>query len=149
VSGANAVAVVVSLAAGIGSSVQAAIVGRLGDRIGSIEALGFSMLVAGVSGVALLLVVRQSADGIASAARQPVWLWLGGALSAFIVLSFTVATPRIGVTAVIALAIAGQLVMAAVIDALGLFGFDRVPLHWPRIIGIVLLAGGAALSLRK
>jgi transporter family-2 protein len=149
VSGANAVAVVVSLAAGIGSSVQAAIVGRLGDRIGSIEALGFSMLVAGVSGVALLLVVRQSADGIASAARQPVWLWLGGALSAFIVLSFTVATPRIGVTAVIALAIAGQLVMAAVIDALGLFGFDRVPLHWPRIVGIALLAGGAALSLRK
>ena len=117
-SGANAVAVVVSLAAGIGSSVQAAIVGRLGNRIGSIEALGFSMLVAGASGVALLLVVRQSADGIASAVRQPVWLWLGGALSAFIVLSFTVATPRIGVTAVIALAIAGQLLMAAVIDAL-------------------------------
>jgi transporter family-2 protein len=149
VSGANAVAVVVSLAAGIGSSVQAAIVGRLGDRIGSIEALGFSMLVAGVTGVALLLVVRQSADGIASAVRQPVWLWLGGALSAFIVLSFTVATPRIGVTAVIALAIAGQLLMAAVIDALGLFGFERAPLHWPRILGIVLLAGGAALSLRK
>jgi bacterial/archaeal transporter family-2 protein len=149
VSGANAVAVVVSLAAGIGSSVQAAIVGRLGDRIGSIEALGFSMLVAGVSGIALLLVVRQSTDGIASAVRQPVWLWLGGALSAFIVLSFTVATPRIGVTAVIALAIGGQLLMAAVIDALGLFGFERVPLHWPRIVGIVLLAGGAALSLRK
>jgi hypothetical protein len=34
VSGGNAVAVVLSLAARLGSSVQAAIVGELGDRIG-------------------------------------------------------------------------------------------------------------------
>src|SRR4051812_1602910 len=106
------------------------------------------MLIAGTTGVALLLVVRQSAGGIAEGFRQPVWLWLGGALSAFIVLSFTVATPRIGVAAAIGLAIGGQLVMAAIIDRLGLFGFDRVPLHWPRVVGIVLLATGAALSLR-
>jgi uncharacterized membrane protein YdcZ (DUF606 family) len=39
--------------------------------------------------------------------------------------------------------------MGAVIDHFGLLGSDRIALHWPRVLGIVLLAAGAALSLRK
>jgi hypothetical protein len=30
-----------------------------------------------------------------------------------------------------------------------LFGLDRIPLHWPRLLGIALLGAGAALSLKK
>ena len=81
--------------------------------------------------------------------HQPAWLWLGGVLSAFILLSITFAAPRIGVAAAIGLVITGQLLVAAAIDRFGWFGFERIPLHWPRVLGIVLLAGGAALSLRK
>ena len=29
------------------------------------------------------------------------------------------------------------------------FGSERIALHWPRLLGIGLLAAGAALSLRK
>jgi len=141
--------VTLSLAAGAGASVQAAILGRLGDRVGAIEALGFSTLVAAGTGVLVLFVARRSLHGISASFQQPLWLWLGGVLSAFIVLSVTVATPRIGVTAVISLLIAGQLVVATVIDRFGWFGFERIPLHWTRVLGIVLLAGGAALSLRR
>jgi uncharacterized membrane protein YdcZ (DUF606 family) len=39
--------------------------------------------------------------------------------------------------------------MGAVIDRFGLFGLDQIALHWPRVVGIVLLGAGAALSLRK
>jgi transporter family-2 protein len=45
--------------------------------------------------------------------------------------------------------IAGQLAMGAVIDRFGLFGVDQIALHWPRLLGIALLAVGAVLSLRK
>jgi uncharacterized membrane protein YdcZ (DUF606 family) len=45
--------------------------------------------------------------------------------------------------------IAGQLVMAAVIDRSGLFGSERIGLGWPRLTGLALLALGAALSLRS
>ena len=45
--------------------------------------------------------------------------------------------------------IAGQLVMGAAIDRWGLLGSDRIALHWPRLVGIVLLAAGAALSLKR
>ena len=73
----------------------------------------------------------------------------GGALGAAIVFSITIAGPRIGTTAVVALLIAGQLVAATLIDRYGWFGFDRVALDAPRVIGIVLLAVGAALTLRR
>jgi len=107
------------------------------------------MVVAGVTGVAVLLVARRSFDAVSAGFHQPAWLWIGGMLSAFIVLTITYATPRIGVTAVVGILIAGQLAAAAAIDRFGWFGSERIALHWPRLIGIVLLAGGAALTLRK
>jgi len=149
VSGGTALAVFVSISAGFAASAQAAILGKLGDRVGTVEALGFSTLVAGATGVAVLLIARRSLAGISASAHQPAWLWLGGVLSAFIILSVTIATPRIGVAAAIGLVITGQLLVAAAIDRFGWFGFERIPLHWPRVLGIVLLAAGAVLSLRK
>ena len=35
------------------------------------------------------------------------------------------------------------------IDRFGLFGLERIPIGWPRLLGIALLAVGAALSLRR
>jgi transporter family-2 protein len=149
VSGGNALAVVLALSAGLAGSVQAAVMGKLGERVGIFEALAFSTIVAIVVGFTALLVVRHSVAGIGHAARQPVWLWTGGALSAFIVLAITVGPPRVGVTATVALVITGNLVMAALIDRFGWLGNDRIALHWPRVAGLVLLAAGAALTLRK
>jgi uncharacterized membrane protein YdcZ (DUF606 family) len=45
--------------------------------------------------------------------------------------------------------IAGQLVAGAAIDRWGLFGTERIALGWPRLLGIGLLAIGAAFSLKK
>jgi uncharacterized membrane protein YdcZ (DUF606 family) len=39
--------------------------------------------------------------------------------------------------------------MGAVIDRFGLFGLEQIPMGWPRLLGIALLALGAALSLKK
>ena len=148
-SGGTVLAVVMSLSAGFAGSVQAAVLGRLGDRVGTVEAVGFSTLVAGATGIAVLLVARRSLHGVETSFRQPLWLWLGGVLSAFIILSITFAAPKIGVAAAIGLVITGNLIAAAAIDRFGWFGLDQIPLRWPRVLGIVLLAAGAALSLKK
>ena len=148
-SGGTAFGVVFVAAAGVGGTIQAAVQATLGDRVGTIEALGFAMVVAGVTGVVVLLVARQSFHAVSASLHQPAWLWVGGMLSAFIVLSFTFAAPRIGVTASIGLYIAGTLVSAAVVDHFGWLGVERIAIAWPRIVGIALLLGGAALVLRK
>jgi bacterial/archaeal transporter family-2 protein len=149
VSGGTALAVVMSISAGFAGSVQAAVLGRLGDRVGTIEAVGFSTLVAGCTGIVVLLVARRSLAGVGDAFHEPVWMWLGGILSAFIVLSITFAAPKIGVAAAIGLVITGNLIVAALIDRFGWFGVDQIPLEWTRVVGILLLAGGATLLLRK
>lgn len=53
-SGGTALAVVMSISAGFAGSIQAAVLGRLGDRVGTIEAVGFSTLVAGATGILVL-----------------------------------------------------------------------------------------------
>ena len=145
----SALAVTLSLAAGLGGSVQAAVMGKLGDRVGIFGAVAFSTMISAAIGVTALLVVSRSFSGIGAAARQPVWLWTGGMLSAFIILAITVGPPRIGVAATIALVITGNLAMAALIDRYGLLGQKSIPLNWPRLVGIALLAAGAALTLRR
>lgn len=142
-------AVVLSLLAGMAGSIQVAVMGRFGERIGILEALAFSALGTAAITCIVLLVVRHSFDGYAAAARQPPWLWVGALMGAIVVFTITFAGPRIGTAATIGLLIAGQLVMGAVIDRFGLFGLDRIALHWPRVLGIVLLGIGAALSLKK
>ena len=138
-----------AVAAGLAGSIQVALMSRLGERIGVLEALAFSTaLTAGVA-VLILVLARQTHAGFAHAVHQPWWMLLGGIMGLIIVFTVTYAGPRIGVAATVGILIAGQLAMGAAIDRWGLFGSDRIALHWPRLIGIALLAVGAALSLRK
>jgi bacterial/archaeal transporter family-2 protein len=121
--------------------------GELGERVGVAPALAFAVGVSLVFALGLLLVWEQSFTGIRAAAQQPWWLWLGGVMSVFIVLSITLATPRIGVAATIGIVIAGNLVAAALIDQYGLFGQDQVAITAVRLLGLALLAAGSTLLL--
>ncbi len=145
----TALATGLAVAAGLAGSIQVAIMSRLGERIGVLEALAFSTaLTAGVA-LVILLLARQSVAGFDRAVHQPWWMLLGGLMGLLIVFTVTYSGPRIGVTATVGILIAGQLAMGAAIDRWGLFGSERIGLHWPRVIGIALLAAGAALSLKK
>lgn len=145
----TAFAAVLAFAAGLGGAVQIAVQGRLGDRVGSLEALTTAALIGGVIALTALLVVRRSLAGVGDALTGPKWLLLGGAMGAFIVFAITVAGPRIGVVATTAFLIAAQFSLAAVIDRYGWFGVEQVAFSWPRVLGIGLLVIGAALTLRR
>ena len=145
----TAFAAVIAAAAGLGGAVQIAVQGRLGDRVGSFEAMAMASLIGAVLALVVLLVVRRSLAGIGEAAAAPKWMLVGGAMSAFIILAITIAGPRIGVVATTAVLIAAQFALAAVIDRYGWFGVERIAFSWPRIVGIGLLVAGAALTLRR
>lgn len=145
----SALATVLAVAAGLAGSIQVALMSRLGERIGVVEALAFSTALTAAIAFVILVLARGSVAGFERAVHQPWWMLLGGVMGLIIVLAITYAGPRIGVAATVGILIAGQLVMGAVIDRWGLFGSEKIALHWPRVLGIVLLAAGAALSLRK
>ena len=123
--------------------------GELGERVGIVPAVAFSVAVSLLCGLAALLVWERTFAGVRAAFHEPAWLWLGGLMSVFIVFAITVGPPRIGVAATIGIVIAGNLVSAAVIDRYGLFGQDVIPLDRWRLLGLLLLAAGATLSLSR
>ena len=123
--------------------------GELGERVGIVPAVALSVIVAFLCGIAALLVWERSFSGVRAALHEPAWLWIGGLMSIFIVFAVTVGPPRIGVTATVALVIAGNLLSAAVIDRYGLFGQDVILIDRWRLLGLLLLAVGAALTLSR
>ena len=146
---ASAVAVFLSLVAGLAGSIQVAVSGTFGRRIGVLEAAAFGAVFAALILVALVAAASRSVSGIGSGLGEPPWLWLNGVMSAIVVVGITYAGPRLGTFATIALVIAAQLFMGVLIDAFGMFGLERIPLNWARITGLVLLAGGSALVLKR
>jgi bacterial/archaeal transporter family-2 protein len=143
----TSVAVFLAVLAGLAGSVQVAVMGRFGDRVGVLEALTFSTVVQLVFSVVLLLAVRGGLGGLHHVFKTPAWMWIGGLMGFTVVSAITFAQPRIGATATIGILIAGQLVMGAAIDRFGLFGVDQISLSPARVIGIALLGIGAGLSL--
>jgi bacterial/archaeal transporter family-2 protein len=141
--------VALAATAGLAGAVQAAVMGELGERVGIVPAVAVSVVVALACGLAALLVWERSLGDVRAAVHEPAWLWLGGLMSVYIVFAITVGPPRIGVAATIGIVIAGNLVSAALIDRYGLFGQDVIPLDRWRLLGLALLAAGAALSLSR
>ena len=123
--------------------------GELGERVGVVAALAFAAAVTAVGAFVVLAVADRSLSGVRATFHEPAWLWMGGLMGLLIVFSITLAAPRIGTAATVGFIIAGNLVMAAAIDRFGLFGQDEIPLSWPRLLGIALLAVGAGLSLSQ
>jgi bacterial/archaeal transporter family-2 protein len=134
--------------AGVGGAVQVAVMGRFGERVGTFEALAYATLVTAALSAATLLAVRRSLAGYSAGLHAPAWLWVGGVMSALIVLTITVVTPVLGAAATVGVFIAAQLAAGAAIDRFGLFDTDRIALGWPRLVGLSLLAVGAGLTIR-
>jgi transporter family-2 protein len=147
--GSTGVAALFAFVAGLGGAVQIAVQGKLGDRIGTVEALACASTVGAVCALLLLVVARGGAGRLADGFTGPRWLLLGGVMSAVIVLSITVAGPRIGVVATTATVIAGLFALATAIDRFGWLGAEQVAISWQRLLGLALLAAGAALTLRR
>jgi bacterial/archaeal transporter family-2 protein len=149
VSSGTAVAVGLAIAAGLAGAVQAAVMGELGKRVGIVPAIAFALVISLGCALTALLVWERSFSGVRTAFHEPAWLWLGGVMSVLIVFAITVGPPRIGVAATIGIVIAGNLVSAALIDRYGLFGQAAIAIDRWRLLGLLLLAVGAALSLSR
>jgi transporter family-2 protein len=146
---AGAIAIFLSLVGGLAGSIQVAVSGNFGKRIGVLEAAAFGAVFSALILLVLVAIASRGVGGIASGLGEPPWLWLNGVMSVIVVVGITYAGPRLGTFATIALVIAAQLFMGVLIDAIGMFGLERIPLNWARVTGLVLLAGGSALVLKR
>jgi transporter family-2 protein len=145
----TAFAALLAFVAGLGGAVQIAVQGRLGERVGAIEAMATASFIGALIALIVLLLARQSLSGVGQAFGAPKWMLLGGAMSALIILAVTIAGPRIGIVATTSVLIAAQFTLATVIDRYGWFGVERIAVSWPRVLGLAFLCVGAVLTLRR
>jgi transporter family-2 protein len=143
----SALAIFLSVVAGLAGAVQVSLMSQLGDRITIVGAVAFATLFTAVVSVGLLLVFRRSFAAYRNAFDHPWWMLMGGLLGLLIIFTITYAGGRLGVAATVGILIAGQLIMGAAIDRFGLFGVDQIAISPARAAGILLLGIGAALSL--
>ncbi len=95
----------------------------------------------------VLLAMRTPAPGAAQLGNLPWWAWLGGFLGAYFVLTATMAVPTLGAAGLTAIIIAGQLISSIALDHFGVL-HAPTPVTPLRIIGALMLVGGALLILR-
>jgi transporter family-2 protein len=72
-------------------------------------------------------------------------LYLGGLFGFVIIASLTFVFPKIGAAYAVALMVGGQCIAALVVDHFGLMGMPRDPVTMQRVIGVALVAAGAAV----
>jgi len=76
------------------------------------------------------------------------WMFSGGLLGAVFVTVALYTVPYLGVAVLVGLLIAGQLIMAAVLDHFGVLSETANPINLQKIIGLSLLGLGAFITLK-
>jgi transporter family-2 protein len=142
-------AVFVGVGAGCLVGMQAPINSRLGKSVGSMQAATFSFLLGTLVLLVIAAFVRGGLGGLAHATRAPWWALVGGLLGAVYVSVALVAVRTLGASGLTAVVITGQLVISVVIDRFGLLGVARQAVGAQRIAGLLLLAAGVVLVVRK
>lgn len=107
-----------------------------------------NFLVGTVILIVLNMVLRPGIPSGAEMKSIPWYLYLGGAIGAMFVTSVVLLIPKIGVATMLAASIAGQLIIASIIDHFGFFNVSEHPFSLSRAIGIIMLLGGILLIQR-
>ena len=145
----RSLAVIVGIGAGCLVGMQAPINSRLGKTIGTLPAASFSFIVGTAALVLITVIVQGGLSALGGVGRAPWWTLVGGLLGAVYVATALVAVRTLGAAGLTAVVIFGQLGVSVVIDRFGLLGIARHPVGAQRVIGLVLLALGVALVVRR
>jgi transporter family-2 protein len=142
--------VLLTLAALIGGgliALQAPINAEAASRLGNpLAAATMSFCVGTAALILLTMLVSRNSTDLGAVRTLPLYMLLGGGLlgAVYVTVNLMLA-PRIGIAALMALGIAGQMFAALVIDRLGLFELMERGLTVGRVGGAVLVVVGALM----
>lgn len=145
----NAAYYLLAIAAGLGITLQTTLNGQLAKGVGgdSVAAALFSFT-AGAACLGLFSLMRGGiVSSLAAIPAQPSWSLLGGLMGAGALLSYVVLAPKIGLSALLGLAIAGQIISSLVIDHFGLLGAIERPVSGVKLVGALVMLAGLAIAL--
>jgi len=129
---------------GVVISVMLLMNGKLSAAYGNYAATVFIHLSGLITICLWLLARRQSLRGTLG---QPWYLYMGGVIGVFTVLSSNLAYAALGVSLTLVLSLLGQVVTSLLVDGMGILGAAKTPFNKKKLVGVALVALGAALML--
>lgn len=134
---------VFSAIAGAAMSIQGVFNARLSEKIGLYESNAF---VHGSAFALALIVMFVVGDGnMGKLGEVNKIYWTGGALGIAITLTVMLGIQHLGPAVAVSIILIAQLLIAALIDAFGLFGAEQVAFTWTKWIGMALMIGGVVV----
>lgn len=85
-------------------------------------------------------------DTIKNIKGVPLWLYLTGVFSAFMILGTTFLIPKVGVRRFFILTVSGQILMAIIVSHFGFLGTPKDPISIKKAIGAVFVVFGVIFS---
>ena len=145
----NAAYYLLAVCAGLGITLQTMLNGQLAKGVGgdSVAAALFSFTAGAVCLGVFSLMRGGIVASLAAIPAQPWWSLLGGLLGAGALLSYVVLAPKIGLSALLGLAIAGQIISSLAIDHFGLMGASERPVSLVKLAGSMVMLAGLAIAL--
>lgn len=136
-----------ALIAGAAMSFQGVINTRLGDKVGVLETNAFVQLIGFV--LAFCIAVIFGKGDIRQLGQAPWYSYLGGVLAPVITITVMLSIAGLSPTVAISTILLSQLTIAALIDAFGWLGTERLPFTWQKLLGVGLMVGGVLLMKWK
>jgi transporter family-2 protein len=137
---------VLLLVAGAFITIQAAINARLGQLLGNnMHAVLVSFVIGTVGATLFCLIEGGPVASLESLRNAPWWIWTGGLLGVVFVWTTIFAVPKVGVSVMFPLVVAGQMAAAIVVEHFGLLGAPRQPASLTRVGGMSLVVLGVVV----
>ncbi len=137
--------IILSLIAGAFLPIQAGLNTRLGKSLESPVHASMISFVVGALAVLIYIGFTKQQVALEGFKSAPAYTWLGGVLGAFYVTVVVLAFPRIGPALTFGLIVAGQMVMAVLLDQFNILVAHQHTINAGRIIGIVLIVAGVII----
>jgi transporter family-2 protein len=145
----NLLYLAMAFAAGAAISVQSGVNSQLAAGLGaeSVNAAFVSFFIGTVI-LALVTASRGTLGAtITGVPMQPLWKLSGGLLGSFFIFSAAFLAPRMGVTNMLVLVIAGQLAASMTVDHFGLMNMLQRPVSPVKLVGAAVMLGGVSITL--
>lgn len=136
----------IALLSGVVLPIQAVLNAKLGKTVGDpIYGALISFIIGGLGLLLYCLIVRTDFSQITQATSSNWLIWTGGLMGAFYVVAVIILVPKMGTALTFGLVIAGQMGFSLVMDHYGWFAAPIQAISWQKILGVLLIIGGAIL----
>ncbi|MDT3708994.1 DMT family transporter [Pseudomonas phenolilytica] len=136
------------LIAGALLPLQAGMNGEVARQLSSVMNAALVSFAVGTLALLCIVLVQRDPPTLQGLRGITWWHWSSGLLGVFLIATAAYAAPRVGASLFMALLLAGQLLMALLLDQFGWAGYRQAPISLRKVGGMLLVFTGVWLIRR-